>query len=172
MSADRAEIVAIRPASAADIDLLAAIHEQAARVAYAPAFPPGTPFPRAAARTDLLGHLTRAGNRAWLAALDAVDAGCAVAGPAADRASGGDVGELHLLHVRPAFWGRGLGRHLLDAATGALAADGHAGAILWVLAANHRARRFYERAGWAADGATAIEHHAVPLEVMRYRRDF
>lgn len=29
-------------------------------------------------------------------------------------------------------------------------------ACLWVLAGNGRARRFYERQGWSADGATRL----------------
>lgn len=172
MSADTSARIALRPASAADIDLLAAIHEQAACAAYGHAFPPGTPFPRATARTDILGQLTRAGSRALIAAIDGADAGFAIMGPTADRGAAGATGEIHLLHVRPAYWGRGIGRPLLDAATAALVGDGHAGAILWVLVSNARARRFYEREGWAADGATAIERHGVPIEVMRYRRDF
>jgi len=172
MSARRAPAMSIRQASAAEIDLLAAIHEQAACAAYGHAFPPGAPFPRAAARTDILGQVTRAGSRVLVAAVDGTDAGFTVVGRSTNQAAGGATGEIHLLHVRPAFWGSGVGRRLLAAASDALVADGHAAATLWVLVSNGRARRFYEREGWLADGATAIEQHGVPIEVMRYRRDF
>jgi GNAT superfamily N-acetyltransferase len=46
------------------------------------------------------------------------------------------------LYVRPAVWGRGVGRALHDAAV----AGG--GTQLWVLEHNTRARAMYERWGW------------------------
>jgi hypothetical protein len=36
--------------------------------------------------------------------------------------------------------------------------EGYREAILWVLAGNERARRFYEAAGWTLDGAQKTEH--------------
>ena len=43
-------------------------------------------------------------------------------------------------------------------------------ATLWVLATNERARRFYEREGWRADGLTTHEHVDGELRpTMRYR---
>lgn len=62
-------------------------------------------------------------------------------------------GELWAINIAPEAWGQGLGRLLLRAAEQALADAGHREAILWVVAANPRARRFYEQAGWYADGA-------------------
>jgi GNAT superfamily N-acetyltransferase len=52
--------------------------------------------------------------------------------------------ELDALYVLPDAAGRGVGSRLLD----------RAGAVstLWVLEANHPARRFYERRGWSPDG--------------------
>ncbi|TMD25492.1 MAG: GNAT family N-acetyltransferase, partial [Chloroflexi bacterium] len=45
-------------------------------------------------------------------------------------------------------------------------------AILWVFAANDRARRFYERAGWRLDGGTRTwEASGAALPVVRYRLD-
>ena len=42
---------------------------------------------------------------------------------------------------------------------------------LWVLADNARARRFYERHGWTADGASqALTIPGAPIEV-RYEQD-
>jgi RimJ/RimL family protein N-acetyltransferase len=47
----------------------------------------------------------------------------------------------------------------------------YAQATLWVLEDNERARRFYEAAGWRADG-TAVEDTAggASLNKLRYRR--
>ena len=48
---------------------------------------------------------------------------------------------------------------------------GFAESVLWVLPGNVRARRFYERAGWTADGAEKIsEVFGVTVPEVRYRR--
>jgi len=69
----------------------------------------------------------------------------------------GSRGELWAINVAPEAWGRGLGRLLLTAGERALADTGHREAVLWVVAANARAHRFYERAGWQADGVEKRE---------------
>jgi ribosomal protein S18 acetylase RimI-like enzyme len=45
---------------------------------------------------------------------------------------------------------------LLDAVLTAMRERGAEDAFLWVGEANARARRFYEREGWAADGETRV----------------
>ena len=48
---------------------------------------------------------------------------------------------------------------------------GFRNATLWVLASNDRARRFYEREGWEADGATKVdEFGTVEMREVRYAR--
>ena len=59
-----------------------------------------------------------------------------------------DGSSLRHLAVRPDRWGSGLGR---DGVARAVAGGARR---LWVLAANHRARRLYESLGWAATGET------------------
>ena len=56
--------------------------------------------------------------------------------------------ELNAIHVDPVYVGTGVGRLLMRDALRHL--DGRA--VLWVLEGNERARRFYERGGWAFDG--------------------
>jgi hypothetical protein len=52
-----------------------------------------------------------------------------------------------------------------------LAAAGFAQATLWVLGTNARARRFYEAAGWSADGMVRTEDfQGLRLTEVRYRR--
>jgi ribosomal protein S18 acetylase RimI-like enzyme len=63
-----------------------------------------------------------------------------------------EAGELYAIYVSPGHWSSGAGRALMTAAREALAADGYPEFRLWVLEANDRARRFYERAGMAPDG--------------------
>jgi ribosomal protein S18 acetylase RimI-like enzyme len=62
------------------------------------------------------------------------------------------TGELYAIYVDPDRWGTGAGRALMAAAREALTAAGYPVFRLWVLEENHRARRFYERAGMAPDG--------------------
>ena len=63
--------------------------------------------------------------------------------------------EILTMYVEPAHWGTGAGRELMAAAVAELTGRGWAEVRLWVLADNRRARRFYERAGLAADGETS-----------------
>jgi GNAT superfamily N-acetyltransferase len=73
---------------------------------------------------------------------------------------------LNGLYVRPEWWGSGVAGELHDRAVAALREAGVATARLWVLEANGRARRFYERRGWAPDGSTrVVEYPPHPLDV-------
>ncbi len=60
------------------------------------------------------------------------------------------VRELYAIHVDPGFVGTGVGRLLMTDAVPHLGPR----AVLWVLAGNVRARRFYEKTGWRPDGGT------------------
>jgi GNAT superfamily N-acetyltransferase len=81
------------------------------------------------------------------------------------------AGELSAINVDPDHWGTGAGRALLAAAHGELARLGFQEAVLWVLPGNRRARRFYEAAGWVADGAErTAEVFGVVVAEVRYRR--
>jgi GNAT superfamily N-acetyltransferase len=95
-------------------------------------------------------------------------AGMAAVGP--DRDTGGGI--LLLLYVLPEAWGGTAGRELMLAAEQAMRDLGHGHAVLWVLEANARARRFYERGGWRPDGATSNDDYGgVKLPALRYARD-
>lgn len=59
---------------------------------------------------------------------------------------------LRLIATDPSLWGTGLAGQLLRWAETEMAAAGFADAYLWCASSNARARRFYEHAGWAADG--------------------
>ncbi len=93
-----------------------------------------------------------------------------------DRHREQGVGEILAIYVDPSRWGTGAGRALMSAALRRLAARGFALARLWVLAANHQARRFYEQAGFAPDGMTAAypvtrpDGSVVDLPELRYAR--
>ena len=82
----------------------------------------------------------------------------------------GVVGELYALYVTPAWWSTGTGRALMGQALTSLEAEGFRRVVLWVLADNARARRFYERAGFAADGGTNVLSGLGGVLEVRYTR--
>jgi RimJ/RimL family protein N-acetyltransferase len=49
-------------------------------------------------------------------------------------------------------------------------AAGYSSVTLWVLRDNRRARRFYERAGFAPDGATNVLTGLGDVRELRYRQ--
>ena len=96
--------------------------------------------------------------------------GFATTAPARDPEAP-DHGELSALHVDPDWWGRGVGATLVSAARARLLALGFRNAILWVLAGNTRADRFYRIDGWRPDGKRRTESvWGVAVDEVRYRR--
>ena len=83
---------------------------------------------------------------------------------------GGRVAELYALYVRPAGWSTGTGRALMGKVLARTAAAGYESITLGVLRDNQRARRFYERAGFAPDGATNVLTGLGSVIEVRYRR--
>jgi ribosomal protein S18 acetylase RimI-like enzyme len=80
------------------------------------------------------------------------------------------LGEIYALYVHPDRWHGGIGTRLLDAASGRLAAAGFTELVLWVLATNTPARRFYASRGWVHDGAEkGDEIFGFALHETRYR---
>lgn len=83
-----------------------------------------------------------------------------------------DFGELCALYVAPEQWGRGVGAALSAAAREALAKRGFRNALLWVMAGNERAERFYRRDGWTADGMQRTDTvWDVTVSELRYLRE-
>lgn len=81
------------------------------------------------------------------------------------------LGEVYALYVDPQSHRGGVGRMLMAEARRGLAADGFTEAILWVLQGNDRARSFYEREGWVADGTSRVEQpYDIVSTVDRFRR--
>jgi GNAT superfamily N-acetyltransferase len=133
-----------------DFELLAAIQEAASLAGLAHIYPPAEyPFPREAVRER------------WRSSEDEIFVDPEGRGFAAVQ------GEwLNGLYVRPEAWGTGVAAELHDRALEALRRAGVERARLWVLEENHRARRFYERRGWAPDGTSrVVEYPPHPLDV-------
>lgn len=84
----------------------------------------------------------------------------------------GETGEVYAIYLLPAWWSTGTGRSLMGAALAGLEDGGYRRTVLWVLAENSRARRFYERAGFSADGATNVLTRLGSVLEVRYTRPF
>jgi ribosomal protein S18 acetylase RimI-like enzyme len=82
----------------------------------------------------------------------------------------GETAELYALYVHPGWWSTGTGRALMDQVLAQVRAAGYAGIMLWVLESNARACRFYQRAGFAADGARHLLDDLGGVTEVRYRR--
>ena len=67
------------------------------------------------------------------------------------------VGELYSIYLDPRHWGGGVGRALLERAEASMLASGFPGGRLWVMEGNERAERFYQAAGWVADGGRKVD---------------
>ncbi|WFE23491.1 GNAT family N-acetyltransferase [Solwaraspora sp. WMMD937] len=82
------------------------------------------------------------------------------------------TGELYAIHVDPGHQGRGVGRVLIRDALDTMRERRCRRAVLWVYAANHRARDFYEAGGWRPDGVGRNGWLGpVPTPQLRYARD-
>ena len=85
---------------------------------------------------------------------------------------GAGTGEVDTFYTRPAVWGRGIGRALLDRGVAELREAGFRQATLWTSDFNTRARAIYERHGWRLDGATREKVFVgVTFIELRYRLD-
>ncbi|HUR48506.1 MAG TPA: GNAT family N-acetyltransferase [Acidimicrobiales bacterium] len=82
-------------------------------------------------------------------------------------------GEIEAIYLDPRRWRSGIGSRLLQVTEARLKDDGYRDAMLWVLTANERARRFYEAKGWAFDGTEKMyrrDGHDIPE--LRYIKKF
>jgi GNAT superfamily N-acetyltransferase len=90
--------------------------------------------------------------------------------PLTPAGSDGLIAELYALYVHPAWWSTGTGRALMDRVLAKVRMAGYTSITLWVLEANARARRFYQRAGFAPDGARHDLDDLGGVTEIRYRR--
>lgn len=141
----------VRAAVAEDAAAVARTQVEAWRAAYAglmdPAYLAAMDVSRATERWAGLLASPPDGVRTVVASRGSDVIGFASAGPSRDQEPACDE-ELYAVNVRPDAWGAGAGGALLDA----VLEPGPCS--LWVVVGNARAIGFYERRGFAADGAT------------------
>ncbi len=75
-----------------------------------------------------------------------------------------DAGEVFAIYVLAEYYGKGVGRALMDAALDLLPQDRVA---VWVLQGNKRAIRFYEKCGFRSDGKSDTKILASPITEIR-----
>jgi GNAT superfamily N-acetyltransferase len=118
--------------------------------------------PNVAANRDFTAEiLADEGTWALLATVDGAPVGHVAFMPGRRRAAGDrnkrwserelvpGLAHLWQLFVLPDWWGRGVAPLLHDAAVGEMRARGYGNARLFTPSLHARARRFYERRGWA-----------------------
>ncbi|MFC9824304.1 GNAT family N-acetyltransferase [Streptomyces erythrochromogenes] len=170
-------MVRVREMEEADIEAVSAVRVRGWQAAYAGIVPQGhldamTVEDDADRRRQWFRHPGRESGD-LVAVGDRGPVGWVCFGPSRGEVSGvtGRVGEVYALYVAPDLIGTGIGRGLLTEAHAAMTGRGFETSALWVLQDNLRARRFYERAGYRADGATQDDvYDDVTLSELRYRR--
>jgi RimJ/RimL family protein N-acetyltransferase/GNAT superfamily N-acetyltransferase len=160
---------AFRAATRADAPRLGAfVHD--ALTAYRAISPPGYAPPP----VDLDAeheHLDAAAARCVVAEPGGVLAGVVSWRPASDtRLRSDDPGLIHFrrLFVHPGWQGAGLAAKLMDMAVADARGRGFTSMVLFTPAAQGRARRFYERAGWRTDGTPGLSLLGIPTVTYTY----
>ncbi len=132
-----------------------------------------------AGRDRTVERLADPGTWAMLALAGSAPVGHVAFVPGWERSTGGPGGadperalvpglcHLWQLFVLPEWWGRGVAPLLHDAATGAMRAQHYEHARLFTPSLHARARRFYERRGWAATGEEWNDDLALMLTEYR-----
>lgn len=172
-SATTRPIVA-RPARPDDTDAIGVLHVRTWRAAYAGILPEpvldGLDARLKAAQWSRVFRPT-ARTRLFVAERDGSVLGFAAYGPHREPDLGDEAGELYAIYVAPEAWGTGAGHALMDAVVAGLRREGRATGVLRVLAANDRARAFYEREGWSFDRPTEpYDADGTLIPEVRYRR--
>ena len=161
----------VRPAAPGDASRLAEIQVFAKRTAYRPIFQnDAVSFGNIQVLPMALDYRDRPGALAGVYVYDdGLVRGMARWGPPEGEAPAGAL-QLHELYVDPFFQGQGVGSALLSAFLEEAAALGTPSVLLWVLAQNAAARRFYEARGLRPDGARDREP-GTPEPLLRYAMD-
>jgi RimJ/RimL family protein N-acetyltransferase len=159
--------VTVRRAGPEDARGIAEVHVHTWQAAYRHAFPAEVLEQLSVDKreTQWREWLDR-GAPVWVAVDGPRVAGFAAAGPSDTEEN---VAELFAIYVLPEHWGNGAAHELMGAAIDWFRAEDYTSAMLWVLADNPRARRFYDREGWRFDGTRTDVVRGVEVNEARYR---
>lgn len=169
----------VRRAAPADAEAIAAVHVRGWQVGYRGLLPDAvldalSVGERTAGWRRRLTSPSSTGATTSVAVVGGRVVGFSSVGASRDADPASGTGELWALYVDPDHWRSGAGRALDTTAVADLAGTGATRATLWVLSTNARARAFYERCGWEADGSTRVDRRPGPPPVdlveTRYAR--
>jgi GNAT superfamily N-acetyltransferase len=151
----------LQSATTADVEACLAVQRRSAVLGYGHIFDQSIyPFPDDVVRAEWVARLASE-DQVVIATVDGEPVGTASAHPP----------RLEALFVVPEQWGTGVAVALHDAALERVAASGWLAAELDVMVDNARARRFYERLGWTADGRGERSPFPPYPKLLGYRRD-
>lgn len=155
----------VRAAARGDADGITDVQVASWRAGYAHVFPESILYAEDFDRTRRAfwnGWRFAPGHRLAVATEPAEDGdaerviGFSSYGPERERARGfTGRAELYAFYFHPDRWGSGAAAALIEHTEDRFRAEGFETAVLWVLADNPRARRFYEKHGWEPSGVSA-----------------
>lgn len=168
--------LSVRAAEVADAEAIAAVHVAGWRRAFAgvvdSGFLAGLDVSRRAASWRRMLTEPAPRSTVLVAVRSGRVAGFCAAGASRDDGAAASVGEVYAIYADPAQLGTGVGRALMTAALGFLRGEGFTRATLWTLEGNALGRAFYDRSGWALDGAQQDEQVGPDvLSEVRYARE-
>jgi ribosomal protein S18 acetylase RimI-like enzyme len=150
--------VRIRPAAMDDVDALVDIHRRARDTYYRGVVPDqrlDDPAEHAELHDAYRRTIASSERTLLVAELDGEAVGLASLGPPIEPVVGADpqtVGQMIGLYVKPGHWDRRIGSSLHEECIRVWQAHGVTTGRLEVWEHNQRARSFYARRGWRADG--------------------
>lgn len=158
----------LRKAAEKDISRMAEILIFAKRMAYRPIFRNDTVSFNEMQVLPLAEKLARpSGLNGWFVYDDGIVRGVMEWGMA--ESGNPDAVQLCSFFVDPFFQQMGYGRRMMEDFIRWAGEKGYRCVILWVLEKNERARRFYEKAGFAFDGGRRLEEGTLEY-LLRYMK--
>ena len=164
--------IGVRRAKASDATAIAAVHDEAWRLAYRGIIPGG----------NLERMIMRRGPAWWLKAIDrkatvlVIEVGGAICGYATTGPSRMRMlpfsGEIYEIYLKPEYQGLGFGRLLFDAAREELKRVGFKSFSVRALAENEAAQGFYGRMGGrrVAETAERVGDRSLPVVVYGWKK--
>lgn len=159
--------IGVRRATAADAEAIAAVHDEAWRLAYNGIIP-GANLERMVARRGPAWWVKAVDRRAAILVIEVGGRICGYAtiGPTRMRMLPYS-GEIYEIYLKPEYQGLGFGRHLFEAARGELKRYGFKSFAIRVLGDNEQAQGFYRHMGGrlASDSLERVGDRTLPVAV-------
>jgi RimJ/RimL family protein N-acetyltransferase len=150
----------IREATAGDLEMILDLQEEASLATQREIFEP-VGYPAETIRARWRTSFESGSSRFMVAEMDGAIVGVSISA----------APWLFSIHVARPFWGTGVAKELGDEVMAFVEAAGFDEAIGWVLAENHRSRRYMERMGWRPDGVSRHFREPPHPLMLRYTCD-